>query len=154
MARRTELRGIANSLTGSFVSRNNESGGYWSIGQLKLFATENRLTSVRFSFPAHTFDTHVVLLNNIARRYTSLLAELLVKQQIPEFWVKEVSITLDFDVIAEAPRLFDSPTLGEPFKCLCQIVDDNSHLYSSVIYGRCLPHSAARELRSPREWLP
>lgn len=154
MARRTELRGIANSLNGSFVSRNNEFGGYWSIGQLKLFATERRLTSLRFSFPVHKHDTSVVLMNYIARRYTCLLAELLVKQRLPDTWVKDVSITLDFDTIAEATQLLDSPTLGEPFKCLCQIVDDNGHLYSSVIYGRCLPHSAVRELRSPREQLP
>lgn len=151
MARRTELRGIANSLSGSFVSRNNEFGGYWSLGQLKLFAIERSLTSVRFSFPAHEHATGVALLDHIARYYTYLLTDLLVKQRIPESWVKDVSIMLDFDTLAEPTQSHDSSTLGEPFKCRCQIIDDNGNLYSSAIYGRCLPHSTVRELRSPRE---
>lgn len=154
MARRTELRGIANSLNGSFVSRNNEFGGYWSIGQLKLFATERGLTSVGFSFPVDKHNDSVALMNHIARRYTSLLAELLVIQRLPDSWVKDVSITVDFDTPVEDTQLHDIPTLGEPFKCLCQIVDDNGRIYSSIIYGRCQPHSAARELRSLRELLP
>lgn len=151
MARRTELRGIANSLNGSFVSRNNEFGGYWSMGQLKLFAIERSLTAVRFSLPVHEHTTGVVLLDHIARHYTCLLTDLLVKQRIPESWVKDVSIMLGFDILAESTQLHDSSTLGEPFKCRCQIIDDNGNLYSSAIYGRCLPHSAVRELRSPRE---
>ena len=36
MARRIEPRGIANAINGSFVSRNNDFAGYWTIGQLKL----------------------------------------------------------------------------------------------------------------------
>ncbi|WBM72573.1 hypothetical protein OH773_10200 [Buttiauxella sp. WJP83] len=154
MARRTELRGIANSLNGSFVSRNNEFGGYWSIGQLKLFVAERGLTSVGFSFPMHKHNTSVDLMNHIARRYTSLLAELLMIQRLPDSWVKDVIITVDFDTPVEATQLHDIPTVGEPFKCLCQIVDDNGRLYSSAIYGRCQPHSTAKELRSLREQLP
>lgn len=36
MARRIELRGIANAINVSFVSRNNDYAGYWAIDQLKL----------------------------------------------------------------------------------------------------------------------
>jgi len=35
MARRSELKGIAIAINGSFVSRNNDFNGYWSIGQIK-----------------------------------------------------------------------------------------------------------------------
>lgn len=49
MARRTEFKGITHSLNGSFVSRNNEFGGYWAMGQLKSFASEKRLTSLTFT---------------------------------------------------------------------------------------------------------
>ncbi|WP_146001003.1 hypothetical protein [Chimaeribacter californicus] len=151
MARRTELKGIANSLNGSFVSRNNDYNGYWSIGQLKLFAIERHLTSVRFTFPRHKSSASFVLIDNIAWRYTYMLADLLAKQQIPDAWVKEVSITIDFDTIDEAAQSVDSTVPGKSFKCLCQIIDDNGCFYSSVIYGRCLPHSTARELRSTRQ---
>ncbi len=150
MARRTELKGIANSLNGSFVSRNNDFGGYWSIGLLKLFAIERGLTSVGFSFPMHKPNASFALMNYIARCYMCMFADLLRKQQLPDSWVREVSITIDFDTIAEDAQLPGCPALGEPFKCVCQIIDDNGRFYSSIIYGRCLPHSTVRELRSTR----
>ncbi|NDO83851.1 hypothetical protein CJP72_24870 [Citrobacter sp. NCU1] len=92
---------------------------------------------MKFSFPAQTCSPHLVLLNDIARRYTSLLAELLVKQQLPETWVKAVCITLDFDVIADTAQLYDSPTQGEPFKRLGQRVEDNGQRLFSLICDRC-----------------
>lgn len=51
MARRIELQGIANALNKSFVSRNNDFRGYWAIGQLKLFAIYNNLTTMQFFLP-------------------------------------------------------------------------------------------------------
>ncbi len=48
MARRVELRGIANALNESFVSRNNDFKGFWTIGQLKLLAINNNLSAMLF----------------------------------------------------------------------------------------------------------
>lgn len=150
MARRTELRGIANSLNSSFVSRNNEFGGYWAIGQLKRFAIEHRLTTIEFSLSAHRSNARVPLIDHITQHYTSVLTDLMMIQKLPKSWVNGVRITLDFDPAVEDAQLYDSPTSGEPFTSLCQIEDDNGRHYSSLICGRCKPHSAVRELRSLR----
>lgn len=150
MARRSELKGIANSLNGSFISRNNDFDGYWSIGLLKLFAIERGFTSVGVSLPLREPDTRFSLINDIAQRYTVILADLLRKQRLPNSWVSNVSITVDFFAIVEEAQLSTYPVSGTSFKCLCQITDDNGRLYASKSYGRCKPHSAARELRSSR----
>ena len=150
MARRTELKGIANSFNSSFVSRNNDYNGYRSVGLLKLYAIERGLTSVRFTFLPHNSDDSFVLIKDITQPYSRLFIHLLEKQQIPAAWVKEVSIMIDFATQDKADRSVISPSSGQLFKSLCQIVDDQHRLYSSAVYGQCLLHSAARELRSTR----
>lgn len=150
MARRKELKGIAHSLNGSFVSRNNDYQGFWSIGRLKRFAIERGLKSVTFTFPVPASGEDFDLINDIGRRYTVMLADLILKQQLPDSWVKNASIVIDFYTHDDAAQSAECHTSGDPFKCLCQITDDGGCEYSSIIYGRCLPHSPERELRSNR----
>lgn len=154
MARRKELKGITHSLNGSFVSRNNDYNGFWSIGLLKRFAINQRSESIKFTFPMDTITANSVLINDIGHRYTVMLADLLLKQQLPDSWVKDAGIVIDFYTKDEAAQSGEHLTSGDPFKCLCQITDDRGRDYSSIIYGRCLPHSARRELRSNRYLSP
>lgn len=151
MARRIELQGIVNALNESSISRNNDFRGYWAIGQLKLFAIDNGLTAVEFSLTLPKTDSCFSLENYIVRHYVNMLGELLRKQRIPEIWVREVSITIDFKVNAKHVQLHEYPASGEPFQCCCQIIDDVGRRYCSIIYGRCRPHSAERELKSGRK---
>ena len=153
MARRCELKGIVNALNGSFVSRNNEFGGYWSIGQLKLLALNGGLTSLAIPLSMSEANTPYDLQRYTVHRYANLLESLLNKQQIPCFWVCKAVIMIDFNANAEHARSFEHTTVGEPFQCTCQITDDLGRDYSSINYGRCLPHSVERELKSTRNSL-
>ncbi|MFK3662110.1 hypothetical protein ACI2I2_16610 [Scandinavium sp. NPDC088450] len=150
MARRSELKGIANALNGSFISRNNDFDGYWAIGLLKRFSVERSFTSLGISFPLQQPNTNVPLINYIVQRYTEILTYLLRKQHLPNSWIKNVTITVDFSAVVDDSQSSTYPASGTPFKCLCKITDDNDHIYSSISYGRCEPHSAARESRSTR----
>ncbi|HID4130035.1 TPA: hypothetical protein ACXE8V_000314 [Pluralibacter gergoviae] len=151
MARRIEFQGIVNALNGSFISRNNDFRGYWAIGQLKSLAIDSGLTSIGFSLTGPKTDTNFNLQNYIVRQYTDMLANLLRKQKMPDFWVSEAGIMIDFNANAESAWLHERATVGEPFQCHCQIIDDIGRSYSSVIGGRCLPHSAMKEIRSTRK---
>jgi len=151
MARRIELQGIANALNGSFISRNNDFAGYWAIGQLKSFITNNALSSITFSLTAPTTNTIFNLQNYIVWHYSNKLESLLKKQQIPDCWVHKVSITIDFSVNAKHEQLRDYSISGEPFQCCCKIIDDTGRVYTSISYGRCQPHSAVNELKSVRK---
>ncbi|MHA6311172.1 hypothetical protein ACX3P5_08010 [Pantoea sp. S-LA4] len=150
MARRRELKGISHSLNGSFVSRNNDYKGFWTIGLLKQFSIGQGLKSVKFTFPMYISRANSDLINDTGHRYTVMLADLMLKQQLPNSWVKKAGIVIDFYPNDNAAQSAEYHTSGDPFKCLCQITDDRGSDYSSIIYGRCLPHSPARELRSNR----
>lgn len=152
MARRRELQGIANALTGSFVSRNNDFKGYWSVGQLKSLAINNGLTSITFSLNTLKASTDCDLLTFIEHHYTSMFENLLIKQQVPKIWIKEANIMIDFNADAGHSWLHDCSTSGQAFQCSCQITDDNLRNYSSIIYGISAPHSAEKELKSTRKF--
>ncbi|MCM7587874.1 hypothetical protein M8S10_03460 [Enterobacter chuandaensis] len=151
MARRVELRGIANALNESFVSRNNDFKGFWTIGQLKLLAINNNLSTMVFPLTPPESDPHCNLGHYVVLHYSAMLAHLLRKQLIPDLWISEASITIDFNVNAEHKHLNECSTSGEPFKCHCQIIDDIGRSYSSVVYGRCRAHSSVQELKSTRK---
>lgn len=147
MARRIELRGIANALNESFVSRNNDFNGYWTIGQLKLLAINNNLTTMDFLLTTPKSAPNFNLIHYVELHYADMLERLLRKQQIPDTWVSEASITLDFNVNAKNEQLNKCSTSGEPFQCCCQIIDDTGRGYSSVVYGRSQVHSSVKELK-------
>lgn len=152
MARRVELRGIANALNESFVSRNNDFKGFWTIGQLKLLAINNNLSTMVFPLTPPKSDPHCNLRHYVVLHYAAMLVHLLRKQLIPDFWISEASITIDFNVNAEHEHLNECSTSGEPFRCYCQIIDDTGRSYSSIIYGKCKPHSTAKEMKSTRKF--
>lgn len=150
MARRSELKGIANAINESFVSRNNDFKGYWSIGQIKSFALDNCLTSMTFPLILPKTNPTSNLQSYTVYRYANMLKSLLTKQKLPDFWVSNAVIKIDFNADAEQVKLYEYTTSGEPFQCTCEITDDTGRDYSSIIYGRCLPHSVAQELKSTR----
>ncbi|EGT4253444.1 hypothetical protein D8W73_05035 [Citrobacter amalonaticus] len=152
MARRVELRGIANALNESFVSRNNDFKGFWTIGQLKLLAINNNLSTMVFPLTPPKSDPHCNLRHYVVLHYAAMLVHLLRKQLIRDFWISEASITIDFNVNAEHEHLNECSTSGEPFRCYCQIIDDTGRSYSSIIYGKCKPHSTAKEMKSTRKF--
>lgn len=151
MARRVELQGIANALNGSFVSRNNDYRGYWTIGQLTLLAHNNNLTKIVFFLTPFKTDTCSGLSDYIGRRYAGMLGHLLRRQKIPDNWIGEASITIEFNLKDKHEQWHESSTEGDPFQCSCQIIDDTNRCYSSVVYGRSRPHSSANEFKSTRK---
>lgn len=105
MVRRIELSGIANALNGSFISRNNDFAGYRAIGQLKLLAINNALSSITYSLIGPMPSSTINLKNYIVWHYSNMLEHLLNKQQIPNYWVHVASITIDFNVSAKYEQL-------------------------------------------------
>ncbi|POW55637.1 hypothetical protein C3408_17180 [Candidatus Pantoea alvi] len=150
MAHRSELKGIANALNGSFVSRNNDFRGYWSIGQLKSLAIDMGLTAMVFPLDRSEAAAGYHLQSYMVQHYAGMLERLLIKQHIPGYWVSEAIIMIDFKADAKHAGLNDYSASGEPYCCTCQITDDSGRNYSSIIYGRCLRHSVKHELKSTR----
>ena len=150
MARRIELRGVVNALNESFVSRNNDYKGFWTIGQLKLLAINNNLAAMDFFLVPSKNSQGFNLRNYVVLHYADMLRHLLSKQKISDNWVSEASIRIDFNVNAKHGELDNCLTSGALFQCCCQMTDDIGRIYASVIYGRCQAHSSVKELKSTR----
>ncbi len=150
MARRREFKGIANALNSSFVSRNNDFHGYWSLGLLKHFAIRHRFTSVGIALPETRLEASEALIDHLVRYYTSMLTKLLNKQRIRPDWVSNVEIIVDFRPRGVDTALIEGAASVEPFACHCKITDDRGRHYASTLYGRCWMHSAKKESRSTR----
>ncbi|EKM0364880.1 hypothetical protein ACRXLK_001027 [Cronobacter turicensis] len=150
MARRRELKGIANAINESFVSRNNDCKGYWSIGQIKSLTLNNGLTSMTFPLMLSKANPTSGLQNYTACHYANMLKSLLKKQKLPNFWVNNAVIEIDFNPNVELAQLYEYTTSGELFQCSCQITSDAGRDYTSIIYGRCWPHAIAQEFKSTR----
>ena len=150
MALRRELKGIANAINESFINRNNDFNGYWTIGQLKSLALDNGITSMTFPLMLSNANPSSGLQNYTACHYANMLKSLLKKQKLPNHWVSNAVIKIDFNPKVELARLHKCTASGEPFQCTCLITSDTGQDYTSIIYERCRPHAAAKEFKSTR----
>ncbi len=147
MARR-ELLDLAAAIAGSFVSRNNDIDGYWSLGVLRSYADHHNLRSLRFDI----LDPDAVqgrdLLNLISDKYRSVLARQLTVRKIARATLSKAEITLTFD--PSGPNLPAAPTYGAPFSCVVRLTDHRGREFERGLLGCCTPHNPLRELRSSR----
>lgn len=150
MARRRELKGIANAINESFISRNNDFKGYWTIGQLKSLALDNGITSMTFPLMLSRANSTSGLQGYTVCYYANMLKLFLIKQKLPNHWVSNAVIKIDFNPKVELARLHKCTASGEPFQCTCLITSDTGQDYTSIIYERCWPHAAAKEFKSTR----
>lgn len=150
MARRKELKNIARGLYGSFISRNNDVGGYWGIGKLCLLAQRHEVTTIRLDLieksmaPASSEFTKLIAVNS------STLQKCLTSNSIPENWVVAAIICIDFK--PEYPRGQHVPisTWGNIFRLSVTITDDLKKNYTVYGYGYCGAHNPKKEYKSAR----
>jgi hypothetical protein len=147
MARR-ELLDVAAAIAGSFVSRNNDVNGYWSLGLLRSYADYHNLRCLRFDILAPDAIQDSELLNLISDRYRSFLARQLTVRKIARATVSRAEVALTFD--PEAPNVPADPTYGAPFSCLVRLTDHSGREFQRRLLGCCNPHNPLRELRSSR----
>jgi hypothetical protein len=150
MARRSELKGIANSLAGSFVSRNNDVDGYWALGKLYLHAKNAPSPRVSVELtPVH--NARVEEPNAaIAGEYRRILERLFRKQRLKIEWLANATILIEFESPNAKPRFFYRQGPGRAFLCTVTITDDRDRRYESSIPGWCWTHDPTMEIQSTR----
>lgn len=142
MIRRKALKNIAAGLCSSFMSRNNDVDGYWGIGKLCLFSQQRKTQSVRLDVLACESLPASEEFLGLMRDYHLRLQKHLKAKNIPESCVKSVVFEVEFNA--------DTKALWALFKVTASITDDENITRCVAGFGRCLPHSAKRELRSAR----
>lgn len=135
MARRIELQGIARDLLLNFVSRNNDLGGYWSLGLFQKYLSENATNKLSFDLLGEQF--HPVF-PQTTRVYRNAFLQNLKKRGISANWVNECTIS----VKQSKPSLLE---------CGIQIETDLGRVFTSRrSSGTVRPHDYRLELRSTR----
>ncbi len=156
MRRRSEIGSIASGMVHSFVSRNNDLGGYWGIGVLYLYARQVGELTVTIDVLGGTVNPSEARLLSIYGRpdfealiahYKAMLYAVLRKRNVPECWVAEAVFSIEFESHAARPAY---PKIGEnsqAFVCRLTIKDDLSRERIFRIDGWCWPHNPLREWR-------
>jgi hypothetical protein len=151
MARRRELKNIASGILGSFISRNNDVGGYWGIGKLCLLAHDRDANHVELRLLSEVIRPESAEFCKLLRGYHSFLQRHLTSRDIPNLWVTEVIIEIDFDPKEQPEKQVPIITWGKLFKITVSILDDRSKRHSVCAYSYCAPHNSKKEHQSVGE---
>ncbi len=149
MARRIELKGIAGGLINSFVSRNNDINGYWALGVIFKFLTEQNCQKFHLNLLGGHSIPHYIYSDNLAKPYRDFLFKQASKKGFEISQIKKAYIELDFDVIPFKNHIKNLHH-GNPFSCICYLVDDNETVWKAKIDGQCWKHDPDREIQSTR----
>ena len=150
MARRTQLKGIANNLAQHCVSRNFDCEGYWAIGQLYALALEKEVNLITLDVLGVS-----ILQESSNKRFHSTL-NLLLKifqrainsNQISMNWLARVEVELVFNAEFEHEyHCWSSVLGGSPFVCRAKIATDLGRSYHSKSGGSVWLHNPAKESR-------
>jgi len=148
MARRKELKNIASGLYGSFISRNNDVGGYWGIGKLCLLAQQSGVQIVRLDLVAKSITPASSEFSKLVSGYSSILKKHLSAVGIPDNWLASAIIELDFEPEHPSGKHIPIATWGSLFKLMVNIEDDMKKNHTVSGHGYCGPHNPRKESKS------
>ncbi|MCS4309665.1 hypothetical protein M2404_004042 [Rheinheimera pacifica] len=149
MARRKELKNIAQGIVCSFVSRNNDYDGYWELAKLYDLANKNGDVKVTIDLIQPGINPSSEAFEPLVFMWRNKLLKMLESRAIPVSWVKSAVIHSGFNV-AYVAELHKWGTYGEPCTCECEIITDRGDKYSESAGTTCMPFSQAWFQRSTR----
>jgi hypothetical protein len=148
MARRVELSNIASGVLGSFVSRNNDFGGYWALGLLYLEAMKTGCSRSRIDLLEETRGGPSPLVEALTSKYRGMAFASMQRRELPAAWLKAAAIEIQF----EAPGIGTLPLAvrERPFVAEMKVTTDRGREFLVRHIGKCWPHDPKREIRSLR----
>ena len=150
MGRRREFKGVAHGVVGSFVSRNNDVGGYWGIGKLYTHALRNNVHGIDIDLLARNMSPFGEEFRNTLGTYAELFLKHCHARRLASKWVVSARARIDFNLSAGDRRAPPQGARGDLFDCFVEIKDDLGHIHTAHSLGWCSPHDPRRESRSTR----
>ncbi len=144
MSRHNHLQHVADALSGSFNSRNNDVDGHWGLGLLCAFAGSHDQNSVMIDLMEHRITPVTERFNALIDTYQEMLYSLLEKQNMPVAWAKSVIISAQFNVPFNADYHQHYPK-GEPALVSCEIIDEHGKKYAAQHGCYCAAHDPLNE---------
>jgi hypothetical protein len=150
MPRRIGLKSIASGMAGSFISRNNDVGGFWAIGKLWKLAKDANKTKVLINLNYLSIDPPSMEFGTMMERYREMMEASTLRQAFDPTWLKEASIQVDFHPDEKKVNLVRPPYDEIGFSVRVQIKSDLGKIYEASSNGFCGPHNPDYEQRSTR----
>jgi hypothetical protein len=150
MTRRRELRGISGGLVNSFVSRNNDVGGYWAIGMLCSHSLQTGAKELSMNLLTKRISPSSPEFGPILDKYAAWFAASLEKQQFSLQVITAAEVRLSFDAQLGPDPMRSSVTGHFPFRCIVTLTDDLGRAHVGQLSGFALPHDPPRETKSTR----
>ncbi len=149
MARRKELKSIAQGIASSFVSRNNDYDGYWELAKLYDLSIDNGSTEISIDLLGTTIKPNSESFDLLVYIWHKKLLKILQSHSIPYLWVNAAVINVKFDVDYKE-ELHKWGLYGDACSCECLIITDSGSTYSANAGTKCMPYTRAWFQRSSR----
>ncbi|PBC12078.1 hypothetical protein CK230_01650 [Mesorhizobium sp. WSM3859] len=140
--RRRALKGIAADVAASFISRNNDCDGYWTVGKLHSYAREHSTTKILIDVSGKLPST-LSEFASIAAKYGSMIE---AQAAAKGLGIRAGQIEVEFDL----PKTNQCSADEAGFICAVTIVDDRGQAWIRKALGCSRPHDPKRERRSSR----
>jgi hypothetical protein len=141
------FRGIAAGIAESFISRNNDLGGYWGIGMLLRSAMRRKRQDVRLDLITGKCDPELRGFKAMSAAYRTLLTAQLDSLHMPGDRMRSATLRASFD--SDHPK---ASMARASYRCVCrvEICDSHDKIHVAERQTWCEPHSMLRERRSAR----
>ena len=148
MARRRQLKGIAENLAKWCLSRNFDSEGYWAIGKLYAAAKDLGVREIVLDVREKKFNPEPKngQYSEAIRLLISILENVVKSNYIPEYWIAKVIIHFEYETEYVQKWHYFGSALGEPFKCKVVITSDLGRNYIHELGCNVWVHNPKKEL--------
>lgn len=147
MVRIRKLKGIANGLLGTFVSRNSNIGGYWALGVLRELAVLNALETITIDLlDDGNGPLSPTKIRSVEEHYYQWLDSVLKKDGVDPNVLLRAEIKLRFGTFEDFPEAIRD-TWGDPYYCTVSLITKTGRLFQTSKLGVCAIHDPARESR-------
>ena len=147
MARRKQLKGIAQNLAQWSLSRNFDFEGYWAIGKLFLHCKENDQTEIEIIVLEEWESPKPTKFSSLANILLEVVKTDLKANLIPYSWVRRISATYKFEQEYCGKYHFYGAMIGKPFICNVEITTDLDRTYRGESGANCWVHNPKKESR-------
>lgn len=147
MPRSARLANIAAGICGSFASRNNDLGGYWTIGKLRSLAEHYSRNVVSLDVLALSMEPLSSEFEQVLADYHLLLRKLASRSGVRLEAITSANISVDFLPLPWPRAIYYQKQWGEQFLVTVTISAEGRADGVISHAGYCRPHDPDRERR-------
>jgi hypothetical protein len=131
-----QLKNFALGLLGTFVSRNNDIGGYWGLGVLRSYAERQMVNLVRLDLMSDSLGESRNPIELATAHHRQWLLNRFGNANIAPTLLSSAIIELRFSTFEEFPDVVRD-TRGEPYQCSVALTTCKGSIYAASKVGVC-----------------